>query len=237
MYQIALYNMNSADRSITRTLLERYSNYTDTKLSITNFETGFDLLSSINVYHVAIVDISDSGENILKNARAFLDKNPYARLILISDSHERYPDGFRVGAHRFFVKPLKADRFFSDMEEIFNQISLNLTTIRIDEKIDESIPIDSILYAESHNRNVKFYTDKGIIESKETFSYWHDYFMDSDIILCYRGCLVNLKHVETIGRTTIQLHDGTNIPVSRRLHNSVTRKYESYIKRHTKKDA
>lgn len=231
MYQIALYNMNSKDHMTLTTLLERYATYTDTKIGIKNFDSGFDLLGTKCVYHIAIVDISKLSETALKVGRRFLENNPHARLILLSNSQDQYQEGFRVGAHRFFVTPLVDDQFFNEMTEIFEQLSNRLSSIRINETIDELVSIDSIIYAESDNRKVRFYTDRGVIESKETFSYWYDVFENTDILLCFRGCLVNLKHIHSIDKTTINLHNGKNIPVSRRLRSSIVRKHDNYLKK------
>ena len=225
MYQIALYNMKTVDRVMIQTLLERYAVYTDTKFKITFFASGFDLLASPGIYHLVLVDISSERESTLKIAANFLNRNPNAKLVLLSDDVHSYQDGYRIGAHRFFVKPLVDDRFFSELGDILADIALHLSSIQLDDAMDELVSIDSIFYAESENRTVRFYTKKGVIVSHETFSYWHDFFSGTELTLCSRGCLVNLKLVRSIEKTEILMLNGQRVAVSRRLRSTIVRKF------------
>lgn len=228
VYRIALYNLNQHDQEIVTALLERYQNYTDTSLSISNFKSGFDLNNTDQTFHVAFVDLSTHRESSLKIAQEFLRKNSWARLVVLSTSISHYQDGFRIGAERFFTKPIKDDHFFTEMESVFNHISYHLSSIRIDESKEEWVSIDAIMYAETENRRVKFYTTEGLLYSRETFAYWHDYFEDSNLILCSRGCLVNLRYIKEIQQTTILLTTGTLIPVSRRMRTKVVKRFMRY---------
>lgn len=230
MYQIAFYNLSTHDSEVVRTLLERYAAYTDRKIQVTSFSSGYDLIASESVYHIVFVDLTADRENALIIAKSFLTHNVYSNVLLLSNTITHYQDGFKIGAERYFVKPLVADRFFNDIEEVFANVSKHLSSIRIDETVDELVTIDSIIYAESENRRVKFYTEKGVIVNRETFAYWHEFFANSTIVLCSRGCLVNLKHIRKVEDTTILLHNGKSIPVSRRLRSSVIRKHEANIK-------
>lgn len=230
MYQIAFYNLSTHDNEVTRTLLNRYAAYTDKKIQVTSFSSGYDLISTDSVYHIVIVDLTVDRENALIIAKSFLTHNTYSRLILLSNTIDHYQDGFKIGAERYFVKPLVADRFFNDIDEVFSDVMKHLSSIRIDESVDELVSIDSIIYAESENRKVKFYTEKGVIINRETFAYWHKFFANTSIVLCSRGCLVNLKHIRKVEDTTILLHNGKSIPVSRRLRSSVLRKHEANLK-------
>lgn len=229
MFHVALYNLNEYDQTVTRTLLERFANYTDRKIKISSFSGAYELMNASNMQHLVITDITKNRDNALKIAKNFLEKHVNTKLILISDNLEYYMDGYRIGAHRFFVKPLSDDLFFIELKDIFDDVAKFLTSVRLDETVDDMIAVDSIYYAEADNRNVRFYTDKGTIISKETFSYWHDYFLQSDIILSSRGCLVNLNHVDRIEETDIILTNGLSVPVSRRLRTAVKRRHDRFI--------
>ena len=53
---------------------------------------------------------------------------------------------------------------------------------------------------------------------------------DKCFVQCYRGILVNVCHIETIGKEKIKLTGDVTVPVSRRMYPQVNQAFIGYYK-------
>jgi DNA-binding LytR/AlgR family response regulator len=124
-------------------------------------------------------------------------------------------EGYEVSALRYLMKPVTEENLFPLLDLVrANMVRISrYLVLEIDgeqRKVDE----DDILYLEARNHIVLIETKTEPLEVKAAISNLARQ-LSSDFIPTHRSFIVNLRHVERVGRKDCFLEDGSSIPVSR----------------------
>lgn len=118
--RIAVCDDSFFDREINKLYIEDYMEQKGYETEIQTFSSGRELLSSdLTEYALVFLDIYMDGINGIETARAINRVNPGMKIVFCSSSPEFVSESFEVEAYRYFIKPMKRDKFKELMDELF----------------------------------------------------------------------------------------------------------------------
>lgn len=137
-------------------------------------------------------------------------------LVLITAYSEYAIRGYETGAFRFLLKPVTV----SDVERVLSTIlvekgrSKKLLIRTTEEKY--LLELSDIIYLASEDKYTILYTKNGYYVDRTSLKDYEKMLDAYGFCRIHRKYLVNLSKHKGIGRGKVTLHDGTELPISRR---------------------
>ncbi|GMG97340.1 LytR/AlgR family response regulator transcription factor [Tepidimicrobium xylanilyticum] len=199
--------------------LERILKKKNIDAKIYKFESGMDLLEAYDnedkPFDIIFLDIGMPRLDGLEVAEIIRKKDEETLLIFLTSMEEEVYKAFKYNTFRFIRKThinkeLK-EALESSIEKITDEKHIFKTL-----NGDLSIYTSDILYFEFIDRNVYIKTfDTKYKTTIRRFKDIEDKFTSKGFILIYRGCMVNINYIKSIGNLDITLDNGEKLPVSR----------------------
>lgn len=188
-------------------LAEEYSKEHRTQFEM--FSHPDDLLESARKtggFDIYVLDIVMPNTNGIELGKKLREEGYDGKIIYLTSSAEYSLDAFRVRAFDYIIKPISREAFFNtvdDAAEAINKRKDKKLTVKTKEKTLK-LSYDKIMYAELHDRCIRFYLESGVtvdsITLRTTFSQAMDELLnDSRFCICSQSMLVNLDYLSEIG--------------------------------------
>lgn len=203
--------------------------------SVRTFKSGEELLfetAGNYPFDLILLDIDLGGKNLdgLKLARKIRETDTHVNLAFLTNYSGYVFEGYEVAALRYLMKPVTKENLFPLLDlvrERREQISRYLV-LEIDGE-QYRVEEDNILYFEARNHTVLVETETRSFEVKATLSNLARQ-LGSDFIPTHRSFIVNLRHVERVGRKECLLENGRSIPVSRGAWEKLNQAFITYYR-------
>lgn len=240
-YSIAICDDESLFRQTICEYLDAYQNETGIEFETSHFNTGLDLLDSINnhnLYHIIILDVElgcINGQKILGTDIAKeIRKTDTHTVLLFSTS---YPDfalsAFEVDALGYLLKPYN----YGDLKE-----KMNRAIIAVDYLVDKMavaekcltfnmsgqnfrVPFASILYIEKHRNQVILHTLNNTYTIYQTFKELKKQLDMQKFVQVHQGYIVNYSHITLLKNYNVVLDNTITLPVSRSFYPKLNKRY------------
>lgn len=206
-------------------LLHMYEIQHDYEFKITTFHSAIEfqnIYKTTGQYDMVFLDVEMpelSGLELARGIRNLPDSS--VKIIFTSNYPQYMQDSFNVNAFQYLQKPITLNQLHEQFHRITNELQLNASSyISIkNSDIEELLPINEIIYIETIKREKdkllyvcknKALTGSGkIIELEQQLQSYH-------FSSPHRGILVNLQAIHFITTDTIEMVNGTILPLSRR---------------------
>ena len=175
-----------------------------------------------------------SGIKVAEKIRNIPDNNV---IILFLSSYPKYMQNcFPVHAHRFFIKPITYDYFYSQMNGIIAEIQKSglqlLLTVSPTE--EELINLSDIIYIKadkffSSSYPLAFYCKNGVYHCKGSLAEYEDSLRERFFVSPKRGYLLNIKYIYKFKGHQIELHNGELIPLAPQKEKAIKSMFQNYI--------
>ena len=207
-------------------------------LRFLKFESGeevlFEALEQRFPFDLLIIDIDMKGMNGMELAKKIRETDNKLPIIFLTNRKEYVFEGYEVAAFRYILKPMTEEKMFHVLDEVCkNQKTRDYLIERIAGE-EKKIALDEILYAEVSGHYVTVHTKTGTLEWKKAFSELADQLKqvgeEMNFILTHRSFLVNVAEIERVLRTECILSDGSSVPISRTMYQSVNQAFIRYYK-------
>lgn len=209
---------------------------------VKSFSNPFDMLDEIQksgAPDVALLDICMPGLLGTDVAREISENgNDGTDVIFLTTSSEFAVDAFSLRAYDYLTKPFSKERLIDSLDRVLkkrrNRSYITVSCGRDLHRVD----LFEVLYLEAKNHDVELHLSSGkILKTRAALSEIKKSFMQKDCFLAVGASyIVNLLFVQSLLETTLEMSDGSLIPVPRRLRNEVRDKYfDFYSKEATKK--
>lgn len=181
------------------------------------YESGEAFLEANERYDIIFLDYEMSGMNGVEVAKLYRKTWPRTVIIFVSGHEEILPQGYRVRAHEFLVKPVSKER----LEEVLAVISEECeyqSIVLEDAGVKYHVPVRSILYLESgkHGNGVVIRTkDRAFCSSLQLKDY-ENILSPECFVQSHRSYIVNLYHVKDYGKHLITISNGERARLSDR---------------------
>lgn len=178
-----------------------------------------------------LLDIEMKGENGMELARRLRDRGDMLPIIFITGYDEYISQGYDVEALHYLIKPVDEGRLSGVLDKYISRCNDISEEIIVEtEDMTRRICSDNIVFIEAFGRKTEIHlSDSSVIKSSMSIG---EFRKTQLFVVCHRSYLVNLRYVVSIGKTSLFLDSGGEIPLSRRLYNDVNKKFiEYYTKR------
>ena len=221
MLHITIVDDSPQDTAELRQCVERWRNETACELRISAYANALDFLEEYNGgCDVLLLDVDMPGINGMDAARQLRSVDQAVRIIFVTNMAQYAIAGYEVDATDFIVKPVQYFSFAQKLSRAAAHARQRRQRFVLLHAADELVRLsaEEIYRVEKDRNYLVWHTARGIIRERGTVS-------DATATLgeaaagfceCSAGCLVNLRHVEQVGRDTVLVH-GETVPVSRRL--------------------
>lgn len=218
MIRIGICEDDLEQLKVLSNMMMKISVQLNVNLSIKNFISGDGLLkfynegNKLDILFLDIILGEQNGMDIAVDLR-HLDNNVE---IIFTTTETRYIlKAFEIRAYRYIIKPLQ----FTDIKkqlisclESFDNKNKKLVINRNFEKI--FINISDILYAETRNKELTVYTEKGAYTVFRSLRKIEEDINSNDFVRCHNTYLVNLDKIESAKNNSLIINN-QKIPISR----------------------
>ncbi len=241
-YSIAVCDDDIKIREILKTFIERYSFQIDTRIDLSVFSNGGELLSeyeSGKSFDILFMDVeldvkmsNLNGIEVSKKIRAEYSKKTI--IIFISSYPEYMQDSFTVHPYYYITKPVAEQTFFNVLSEALMELSEKNSFMVIEDMIGRKVVIHlkDLMYIENNNAKLKevfFYMTDEIIRVHGTIKEWTKRLEEYNFVNCYRGVIINLEYIYTIWGGKVKLRNGKSFKISRGRENELKELYVDKI--------
>lgn len=162
----------------------------------------------IDIY---ILDIMLDKSNGLEIANEIRRMGIKSKIIFLTSAIKFAPEGYSVGASRYWMKPIKYEKFCLDMLKMVEEIKLEQNAFILEEINGgiEKIYFDSIYYIETEKRQTCIHRKNGNDLTKITMAEFEKK-LDNRFYRCHAAYIVNMDYIEKIKGLQIELKRWSN---------------------------
>lgn len=235
MYQAAIVEDEAQIRSYLKDTLCRSFKEQQIDVAFDTFASGEKFLSMFNQhYHFDMIflDIEMPGMDGINICKQIREIAPDALVIFISNKEELVFQTFEVQPFRFIRKSEYAKQLPALVNAIVDRLStLNTYMMRILEPSSGdlfSFDVNKILYVEAQRKDCLIVTTTGELTIRCKLMDIAIKLADFGFLKPHRSYLVNCQYIFYIGKTSLQLTNKEEIPISRGKVGEIKQAFLSY---------
>lgn len=230
--RIAVVDDSIEDAQRITGYLEQFQTEHNLNFQIKVFYASFDFLEEYHGnYDVIFLDIEMPGSDGLEAAREIRKRDRTVGIIFITSLAQYAIDGYEVQAIDFMVKPVGYYNFSVKLEKAFRFIeSRREQDILITNKEGiVRIMVSEILYIEKDRDYLVIHTKDGCFRTRGSIKEIKDKIGMLPFSECTSGCLIHLDYVKRVGKESVVLTSGQELPLSRRQKKQFTQDYINFV--------
>lgn len=231
MYKIAICEDEQIQSIELMNKLKEYANSKNLKFEIDCFESGEKLLEqNFHVYDFIFLDIEMPGMNGVDLAKEIRKTCTKIKIIFLTAHESYWPEGYKVMAFRFLVKPLDNEQLNETLTTLIEEINAGQQFIvaRSDKTLAKVL-IEEITYLEISGRKVLIHTMDETYTSSYSLNNWYQKLAVHNFEYTHSSYLVNLKYVKLVARDKVTLTTGTEVYMSLRKYKGFKASFVRYI--------
>ena len=229
---IAIIEDSGQELSLLERCLQSYLSSRQVYRVIDTYTSGEAFLENwpSKSYDLVFLDILMEGISGIEVARKIRETDSECLLIFISSSKEYALQGFEVRAFDYLLKPLSEDRFQKTMDLCQNELAKHIRYIEVKEsRTLVKIPLNEIIYTDYYNHYIQIHTAARLIRSYQQFDVFSPLLLCyPQFLCCYRNCIVNMDHVDSVDKHDFVMENGERVPITRGNRNSIYQQYADY---------
>lgn len=229
---IAIIEDSGQELSLLERCLQSYLSSRQVYRVIDTYTSGEAFLENwpSKSYDLIFLDILMEGISGIEVARKIRETDSECLLIFISSSKEYALQGFGVRAFDYLLKPLSEERFQKTMDLCQNELAKHIRYIEVKEsRTLVKIPLNEIIYTDYYNHYIQIHTGARLIHSYQQFDVFSPLLLCyPQFLCCYRNCIVNMDHVDSVDKHDFVMENGERVPITRGNRNSIYQQYADY---------
>ena len=229
---IAIIEDSGQEPSLLERCLQSYLSSRQVYRVIDTYTSGEAFLENwpSKSYDLVFLDILMEGISGIEVARKIRETDSECLLIFISSSKEYALQGFEVRAFDYLLKPLSEERFQKTMDLCQNELAKHIRYIEVKEsRTLVKIPLNEIIYTDYYNHYIQIHTAARLIRSYQQFDVFSPLLLCyPQFLCCYRNCIVNMDHVDSVDKHDFVMENGERVPITRGNRNSIYQQYADY---------
>ena len=229
---IAIIEDSGQELSLLERCLQSYLSSRQVYRVIDTYTSGEAFLENwpSKYYDLVFMNILMEGISGIEVARKIRETDSECLLIFISSSKEYALQGFEVRAFDYLLKPLSEERFQKTMDLCQNELAKHIRYIEVKEsRTLVKIPLNEIIYTDYYNHYIQIHTAARLIRSYQQFDVFSPLLLCyPQFLCCYRNCIVNMDHVDSVDKHDFVMENGERVPITRGNRNSIYQQYADY---------
>ena len=190
------------------------------------YQTATELLNAAEkekTYDIALLDICMPGISGTDAARELFLRNPDTGVIFLTTSSEYAVEAFALNAVHYLLKPFTQEQFDDALDRAVQRNAKDdfLSLDCVDGAY--RVRISEILFIESQRHYLQLYLTIGnVLKLRRTISsMWEEITEHSEFVKIGVSYIVNLCYVRKISSGSLEMADGSKIPIPRRCEEAV----------------
>ena len=172
-----------------------------------------------------VVDLTMPGMSGIDLAKRLRGAGCRAEIIFITSHFECMAEGYEVDALHYLVKPVPAEKLRAVLDRAAARLAVEPPSVVIAcEEGNVKLYESELLYAESFLHDLVLHTTGPDYRIRESISAFAGR-LSADFFRTHRSYLVNLKAVVRIGRTSVLLRGGAEVPLARGKYDAINRAF------------
>ena len=176
-------------------------------------------------WDILLLDVEMPGMSGIDLAKRLRGAGCRAEIIFITSHFECMAEGYEVDALHYLVKPVPAEKLRAVLDRAAARLAVEPPSVVIAcEKGNVKLYESELLYAESFLHDLVLHTTGPDYRIRESISAFAGR-LSADFFRTHRSYLVNLKAVVRIGRTSVLLRGGAEVPLARGKYDAINRAF------------
>lgn len=192
-------------------------------------------VSAGDTFNIYILGIVLRGSGGIELGRMVRSRSPYTPVIYITRSRNHALDAYSVGALRYILKPVKYTELASALDlacVLLSAAPRSAVAVRSSGTVT-SVDADDILYIENNVRSMRYFMrDGSVIGGNRRNISFERYFAPlldgGSFVQTHKSFIINLKYVKMMRTSSVLMHNGTSVPISRRHLDEVHSEFERF---------
>ena len=198
-------------------LLNQYSKETGRDIKITAYYDGMELIEKYDTtIDLIFLDIQMRLVNGLRAAERIRQMDENVGIIFLTTLTQYGLEGYKYQAINYIIKPIKYVRLKSELDKFVGRSQKEEipSLVIANDTGKYKVPLRSIRYIETYNRNLMFHTEQENIICYKSMKEMERELCGKDFVRCHTSYIVNLFYVKGIKKLEIELITGEIIPIS-----------------------
>lgn len=199
-------------------ILSSYNEEIDETICIEEFCDGVMLLDKYDCrFDIVFLDIKMPYMDGVQVAEKIRNKDKNVTIIFLTSLLGRAVDGYKVNAANFLIKPVDKKKLKREIDEWIERKRMKKQECLIIENTNGQfrIPISSLRYIETYNRNLLLHTENQSIICYKKLKELKEKLENHGFAQSHKGFLINLSYVNNISGNDVVLVTKEVLPVSR----------------------
>lgn len=224
-------------KKIRRMVLRYADEHPDISLEVRGFLNSLDMteeISKCGAPDIALLDICMPGVTGTQIAREIQSKSgDCTDIIFLTASSEFAVEAFSLHAQDYLTKPFSEKRLADTLGRVIEKRQRRFYVHVFCGKEIHRVDLYQVLYAEAKNHGTEiFLKSGGCLKTRSALSELNKQFGDlRGFISVGASYIVNLRYVHSLRESFLQMSNGDNVPVPRRLRNDIKRQYLDFYTR------
>ena len=172
-------------------------------------------------WDILLLDVEMPGMSGIDLAKRLRGAGCRAEIIFITSHFECMAEGYEVDALHYLVKPVPAEKLRAVLDRAAARLAVEPPSVVIAcEEGNVKLYESELLYAESFLHDLVLHTTGPDYRIRESISAFAGR-LSADFFRTHRSYLVNLKAVVRIGRTSVLLRGGAEVPLARGKYDAI----------------
>lgn len=229
LVKVAVCDDLQSDRKNIVSLIEKYVDTYGYLMSIDEYSSGEELIGAdVGMYDLIFLDIFMKDLNGIQTAEKIMDKNPRAQIVFCSSSNEFAAESYDVAALMYLIKPANEAKLFKTLDRYFKIFTSMRRLVFMQNRMEESILLSDVLWIEADNHKSTIHTKNGDIVTTTQIKQFAEQLEGCNFVKPIRYALVALDAIKTMSTTSMELTDGTQLPVSRGMRDEIRKRFSDY---------
>lgn len=233
MYRIAVCDDEKTLREEVKKLILEW----DSTLEVELFSSGEELLENYRPCQVIFLDIDMGGINGIEAGKRIRQIDKEVKIVYLTAYRDYVAGAFEVHAFQYMVKPIKREKLFHILEEIFLYVKktgekhiLDFHTV----KGMVCLPTEEIYYFAYENRRVQMVTGEESYFLADKIGNVLKRMAEFGFSMPHQSFVVNMFHVKNIRNLEIELDNGTLLPLSQKKQKLFKQELTDYLSQRLK---
>ena len=200
--------------------------------AISCFDSAQKLLSEIKEgkrYDMLLLDVMMPGLDGMELARALRRQKENATIVFISSNREMALQGYEVSAVRYLSKPLDGGKLKEAIMFCYEQYRKDrVLLVPVNGSMRKVEPKD-IYYIEIIGRKSRIKMANEELDTGLSLTELENMLSGQDFIRCHQSFLVNCRYIRSFRTSSMELTDGSNLPVSKHRIKEVRKAFFDYM--------
>lgn len=231
LIRVAIVDDEVSAGSQLKNYIEQYSDETGISFNIKEFRDGLSFLGNYKpVYDIVFLDIKMPLLNGFEVSKALYEMDKNVCIIFVTNMAKYAVKGYEVDALYFAVKPINYYNLSVALTKAVGRIKTRAEKEILLSNGEQMIRLNvsSVYYVEMEKHYAVYYTEMGEFRERAKMEELEEKFTDCGFARCNSGCLVNLKYVMRIGKSSVILQTA-EVPIARSRYKKFVDEFMSYL--------